>query len=161
MSIEDNKRLVTEFNRHFATSDIQAVLDLMTENVLWWINGDPALFPITGTITKAEFADINREMHSGLRDGMTMSVVGMVAEGDHVAAELRAHAVTRAGRHYDNDYHMLYTVHDGRIAAVREYTDLMTVADVFALPTTATNSSGGTPQPDPGRDRVPAPSLPA
>jgi ketosteroid isomerase-like protein len=134
MSIEDNKRLVTQFTDCFERSDVDAMLALMADDVRWWINGKPDLFPITGTITKAEFEDINRGMAASLNGGMKMAVIDMVGEGDLVAAELQAHAVTKEGRIYDNGYHMLFTLRDGRIVAVEEYTDLMTVADIFPLP---------------------------
>ena len=131
MSFADNKQLVVTFNSHFEHSQIDAILGLMAEDSTWWVNGKPDLFPVTGTKTKAEYADILRGIHASLEGGMKMEVVGMVAEGDQVAAELHATAVTRTGRVYDNRYHMLYTIRDDRIAAAREYTDLMTITDVF------------------------------
>lgn len=161
MSIEGNKRLVAEFNSYFEHSDIDAILGLMADDASWWINGKPDLFPLTGTITKAEFADINRDMHASLEGGMKMDVVGMVAEGDQVAAEMRAHAVTKAGRVYDNDYHMLFTVQHGKIAAVRQYTDLMTVADVLSLPAVTSVGVVGAPRKDRDADATHDPSAPA
>lgn len=134
MSVEDNKRLVANFAGYFEHSDVDSMLARMTDEVRWWVNADPELFPIAGAITKSEFERVNREMHASLQAGMKMDVVGMVAENDKVAAELRAHAVTKEGRVYDNDYHMLFTIVAGKIDEVREYTDLLTVADVFSLP---------------------------
>lgn len=131
MSIESNKRAVAEFNRLFEHSEIDAILDLMTDDATWWINGKPDLFPVTGTKTKAEYGAILREIHASLQGGMRMEVVGMVAEGDQVAAELRAHAVTQAGKTYEGSYHMLYAIRDGKIARAREYADLMNIDDVF------------------------------
>ncbi|MCJ2130679.1 nuclear transport factor 2 family protein [Methylobacterium sp. E-045] len=142
MSVEDNKRLVAAFNSHFERSDIDAILALLSEDVTWWINGSPDLFPVTGTIDKARFAEINRRMHGALDGGLRMEVIGMVAESDMVAAELCAHALTKDGRAYRNRYHMLYTVRDGWIVAVAEYTDLMVVAEAFALPTAPTGAEG-------------------
>jgi hypothetical protein len=59
-----------------------------------------------------------------------MRVTGVIAESDSVAAEVRSHAPTTFGSVYANEYHFLITVRDGRIAAVRKYTDLMHAADV-------------------------------
>lgn len=131
MSIEDNKRLVAEFNSHFENSDIDALLNLMAEDCNWWILGKADLFPVTGIKTKAEYGGLLREVHASLEGGMRMDVIGLVAEGDQVAAELHAHAVTKTGKVYDNKYHMRYTILDGKIAEAREYTDLMNIRDVF------------------------------
>jgi ketosteroid isomerase-like protein len=137
MTIETNKRLVATFNNHFENSEIDAALSMMADEGLWWVLGKAALFPVTGTKTKKELGNILHDVHASLRGGMRMDVTGMVAEGDQVAAELHAHAVTRTGRIYDNRYHMLYTLREGKITEGREYTDLMNIRDVFDLPTPA------------------------
>ena len=63
INIEDKKCLVAYFNRHFELR-ISIRSPLVAQDLTWWINGKAYLFPITGTMTKAEFADINREMHA-------------------------------------------------------------------------------------------------
>lgn len=131
MSTDDNKRLVELFNSHFEHSEIDAILDLLAEDATWWVNGKPHLFPVTGTLTKAEYGDVLRGIHASLNGGMRMEVFRMIAEGDQVAAEIRAHAETNAGRTYLNNYVMIYTIQDGRISAVREYTDLLSINEVF------------------------------
>lgn len=156
MSIEDNKRLVRAFNSHFAHSDIDQILDLMTDDCSWWINGKPDLFPVTGTKSKAEFGDILRGIHASIEGGMPMEVIGLVAEGDQVAAELRARAKTKTGRSYDNRYLMLYTLRDGKVSAVREYTDLMTITDVFYAPESS-SADGASIRPSPVEGPVIAP----
>lgn len=157
MSIEDNKRLVRAFNSHFAHSDIDRILDLMTDDCTWWINGKPDLFPVTGTKSKAQFGDILRGVHASIEGGMPMEVIGLVAEGDQVAAELRARATTKTGRSYDNRYLMLYTVRDGKVSDVREYTDLMTIADVFYAPESSSADGGAPIRPSPVEGPVIAP----
>jgi uncharacterized protein len=132
MSIQDNKQLVERFNAHFEHSDIDGAMALLTDDCVWWVNAKPHLFPVAGDKTKTEYGDLMREIHASLEGGMRREVLGMVAEGDRVAAELRAYAVTKAGKVYDNRYHMLYTIRDGRIAAAREYTDLLAVKEVFS-----------------------------
>ncbi len=132
MSIEGNKRLIERFNAHFEHSDIDGAMELLTDDCIWWVNAKPHLFPVAGEKTKTEYAELMHEIHASLEGGMRREVVGMVAEGDRVAAELRAHAVTKTGKTYDNRYHMLYTIRDGRISGAREYTDLLTVNEVFS-----------------------------
>lgn len=131
MSIDDNKASIQLFNNYFARSDVDAILAMMSDDCSWWVLGKEHLFPVTGVLSKAEYGALLREIHSGLTDGMTMEVKSMIAEGDRVSAEIAATATTRSGRQYSNGYHILYTLADGKISAAREYTDLMTIENVF------------------------------
>lgn len=131
MSTHGNKRTVETFLSHFGRCDIRAVLDMMADDATWWVNGKPDLHPDAGSRTKAEMAAAWRDLYALLEGGLRMDVVAMVAEGDRVAAEVRSHAITKAGKVYDNGYHMLFTVRDGKIAGVREYTDLLHAAATF------------------------------
>lgn len=131
MSIEDNKRIVEAFCGHFAHAAIDDVLAMMSDDATWWINGKPHLFPGAGRKTKAQMAQAWHDLYAALDGGLRMQVVDMIAQGDHVAAELRSHAVTRRGKTYANDYHMRFTLRDGKIVEVKEYTDLMHAAEVF------------------------------
>lgn len=131
MGTEDNKRLVELLNSHYEHSDIDAILGLLADDATWWVNAKPHLFPVAGTLTKAQYGDVLREVRASLDGGMRMEVSGMIAEGDRVAAEIQARAETRSGRTYLNDYLMIYTILDGKIAAVREYTDLLSINEVF------------------------------
>ena len=131
MSTEENKGIVAAYLGHFGRSDIQAVLADMTDDATWWVVGRPELFRGAGTRTKAEMADAWRDLYAVLNGGLAMNVVTMTAEGDRVSAEVRSDAHTKGGKDYQNDYHMLFTVRDGKIAAVREYTDLIYAMSVL------------------------------
>jgi ketosteroid isomerase-like protein len=66
-----------------------------------------------------------------MKDGLEMTVIGMVAEGDKVAAEIRSHAELTDGRLYENQYHMLFTLRQGKIVEVREYADTLLIVHLF------------------------------
>jgi ketosteroid isomerase-like protein len=131
MSTEENKRVVQAFMDLFEGAAIMDALDLMTDDATWQVVGKPHLYGGAGVKTKAQMARIWPELFATLEGGLQMRVFGMIAEGDLVAAEVRSDATTRTGKRYENDYHFLITVRDGRIAAVKEYTDLMHAAEVF------------------------------
>jgi ketosteroid isomerase-like protein len=48
-----------------------------------------------------------------------------------VAAEIRSHADLTDGGVYENQYHMLFTLRQGKIVEVREYADTLLVAHMF------------------------------
>ena len=131
MSIEANKKVVTEFLAHFKRKEVQQALDKMTADATWWIGGKPELFPICGLKTKAQIGEILFSLIPTSKDGLSITPSGMVAEGDKVAVEAESFGVLGNGRTYNNFYHFLFTIRDGKIAAVKEYLDTMHTADVL------------------------------
>lgn len=131
MTVEDNKRVVREFCDDFRKSNAEGLIDAMTDDATWWVNGKPHLFPSSGTKTKEEAANMFRNMFSAYTDGLDMRIVSIIAEDDIVATETRSHATTKTGKVYANEYALLFTIRDGKIAKVREYTDLLHVLEVF------------------------------
>ena len=55
----------------------------------------------------------------------------MVAEGDQVVAEWTSRATARNGGAYHNRNAGIFTVRDGKIVSVREYTDTQHAAQVL------------------------------
>lgn len=131
MSLESNKQLVTEFFAHFGRKEVDLALAKMTDDATWWIGGKPELFPICGTKTKAEIGGLLHELIGGAPNGLAITPKGMVAEGDKVACEAESLGELPNGRMYNNEYHFLLTIRDGKIAAVKEYLDTMHTADVL------------------------------
>ncbi|MDP9838755.1 ketosteroid isomerase-like protein [Neorhizobium huautlense] len=131
MSIEDNKQIVREFCDHFRTSNADGLIDAMTEDATWWVNGKPHLFSSAGTKTRAEAAAMFRNMFSAYINGLDMKIINIVGEGDSVAAEARSRATTKSGKIYENEYFFFFKIRDAKVAIVREYTDLMHVQETF------------------------------
>lgn len=131
MSIEANKKLVSEFFAHFKRKEVKQALDKMTPDATWWIGGKPDLFPLSGTKTKAEIGELLMSLVPTTKDGLAITPSGMVAEGDKVAVEAESLGVMGNGRTYNNFYHFLITVRDGKISSVKEYLDTMHTADVL------------------------------
>jgi uncharacterized protein len=59
---------------------------------------------------------------------VTIEFVSAIADGERVAAEWTSQATSRTGRPYRNRNVGLFTVRDGKIVSVREYTDTLHVA---------------------------------
>ena len=131
MSTVQNKRIVEAFCGHFAHARISEVLAMMHEDATWWVNGKPHLFAGAGIKTRAEMAGIWQGLYAVLDGGLEMRILSMIAENDCVAAEVRSYATTKRGAVYENDYHLLFRLADGKILQVKEYTDLMHAKEVF------------------------------
>ena len=64
---------------------------------------------------------------------MSLHESSLVAEGDKVAAEAVSYGKLASGRVYNNYYHFLIVVRDGKIARLNEYMDTYHAKDIFGL----------------------------
>ncbi|AHE52946.1 nuclear transport factor 2 family protein [Sphingomonas sanxanigenens] len=131
MSLKDNKQTVRDYLAHFRNADVAKLTDAMSEDATWWILGQPRLFSGAGTKSKADMERIWDNLFGYMKDGLEMTVIGMVAEGNRVAAEIRSHADLTDGRVYENQYHMLFTLRRGKVVEVKEYADTLLIANIF------------------------------
>lgn len=131
MTIERNKQVATELFARLSASDIPGALALMTDDATWWISGKPELSPAAGIYDKERLGRLFRRMLAQLASGLTMTVVGSIAEGDRVAVEAESSGDLGNGRRYRQQYHFVIALHDGKIASVREYLDTQHAFDVW------------------------------
>jgi uncharacterized protein len=135
VAIEINKQLAVDLFARFSTNDIAGVLELLADDVTWWIAGKPGAQPACGEHDKAWMARLFKSMVGQLDGPMQMTVRGLIAESDKVAVEVVGDGKLGDGRRYQNEYHLLLTIRDGKIAAVREYLDTQHVVATWFAPT--------------------------
>jgi ketosteroid isomerase-like protein len=131
MKSDQNKAAARRLFELFTASDIDGVLALMTEDATWLIPGKKELSPTAGLYNKEKIGKLFHRMLDGLSGGLRMTVTSLVAEGDHVAAEVTSSGDLKNGRRYRQAYHFLIEFRDGRICAVREYLDTQHAHDVW------------------------------
>lgn len=120
MSVEDNKRLILGFFENLSAGKGEAVMGALADNATWWVQGN---FALSGTKTKAEFATLVGGLGSKIDGGMRVTPKGITAEGDRVAVEAESHAKMKNGKVYQNKYHFLLEIREGKIQKVKEYLD--------------------------------------
>jgi ketosteroid isomerase-like protein len=123
MSTDQNKRIATELFARFTAGDIAGVLETMTDDATWLIPGKPGSSPAAGLYDKRRIGRLFQAMLDRLEGGLKMTVDSAIAEGDKVALEVRSHGQLTNGKVYEQAYHFLMTMRDGRISAVKEYLD--------------------------------------
>ncbi|TDU24217.1 hypothetical protein DFR24_4482 [Panacagrimonas perspica] len=125
MTTESNKELVRKFLHCFSTRDVATAAQLTTDDLKWWMGGRIELFPLIGGAPKNAISTVFDELLPETRHGLAVEPLDMIAEGDKVACE----AVTRGelgnARSYSNEYHLLFTFRDGKIASVKEYVGML------------------------------------
>lgn len=133
-SIERNRQLANEFFARFTANDIPGALETLSDDATWWIAGKRGSSSAAGTHGKDQIARIFHAMNAKLKNGLAMTVKSSVAEGDKVALEVESRGELINGRVYNNEYHTLMTIADGRITEVREYLDTQHVSVVWFAP---------------------------
>jgi uncharacterized protein len=131
MSVEANKQIVLSFFEHFSAGKVDAALALMADTATWWVAGHPEKFALAGTKTKAQFAELVQGIGAAMPKGLRVTPKGITAEGERVAVEAESYGETASGKIYNNLYHFLVEVRDGKIQAVREYLDTMHAKEVL------------------------------
>ena len=131
MSTEQNRKVAAEFFARIDGNDVPGALGLLAEDATYWIAGDKAVIPSAGEHDKNGMSKLFHLMGKAFKDGLRMTVKGTTAEGDRVALEVESRGELKNGRVYQQKYHILMVVRDGRIAAVREYLDTQHVHDVW------------------------------
>jgi ketosteroid isomerase-like protein len=128
MSAEANKKIVLGFFENLSAGKVDDALALMADTGTWWVAGK---FDLAGTKTKAQFAELFKGLVGSMPKGLRITPKGITAEGDRVAVEAEGYGEVNNGKVYNNLYHFLVEVRDGKIQAVREYMDTLHVKDVF------------------------------
>lgn len=130
-SSEDNKALIRRFMTAFSAGDVTGVLAMLDDEATWWVAGT---MPISGTYSKEAFA----KLLGGIGDSVTGPILltphAFTAEGNRVAVETESLAHTKTGRTYNNFYHFLFEIRNGKILRVKEYLDTMHTNAVFCTP---------------------------
>jgi uncharacterized protein len=128
MSVEENKKIIAKFFEDLSSGNGAAVLGTLADSATWWVAGN---FPLSGTKTKAQFAELVGSLGSNIEGGMRVTPTGITVEGDRVAVEAESYARMKNGKVYQNKYHFLFIVRDGKIQQAKEYLDTMHANEVL------------------------------
>jgi len=132
MDIEENKDVVRRFVREFparsgealAANDPAPLASQFTDDCVWVMpNTVPRGGEHRGMPALLDF----------LRDGihlfepgtMKTELVSMIAEGDYVAARVHCTGISSKHRPYDNQYHVLFRIRDGKVSEFWDYQDTL------------------------------------
>jgi ketosteroid isomerase-like protein len=128
MSTEANKQAALRFFENLSASKVEAALALMADSAIWLA---PGRFELSGPKTKAQFVELLGMMGAVMPDGMRVTIKGVTAEGDRVAIEAESYGELTNGRVYNNQYHFLIEVREGKIQNIREYADTLHARQTF------------------------------
>ena len=124
---KNNKEIATEFFNSLS-SGTEGYLDFYTDDSTIWTAGDNA---IGGTRTKKEIVEFAQGILAAFPDGITFNITGMTAEDDRVAVEVSGESIHASGQPYNNKYHFLLIIRDGKIIQLKEYMDTQLAAKIL------------------------------
>ncbi len=122
MSAEQNKELVERACSYIDKRDFDALMDVLREDATWELPNRKDRFEYGGPNDKQG----TYQLLSGFLtpfDEFSFEVKSLTAEGDRVAVEAVSHGIGPGTAEYRNNYVMLWTVQDGKVASVKEALD--------------------------------------
>ena len=117
---ESNKELARVFLDGLSKADVDLVGGLYADDFQLWTAGS---LPFSGTSDKAQALVGMPAVLDLFPDGLTFTIKAMTAEGERVAIEAVSEGTTFRGDRYEQTYHFLMRVRDGKVIEFKEYMD--------------------------------------
>lgn len=124
-----NKDIARSFLDALGVGDVEAVKGLITDDIVAVCTGTSLLSGTRGYAEIVGAADIFTKI---TKSGLRFEILTMTAEEDRVAVEAQGHSELVTGAAYNNQYHFLFHVRDGRICMLKEYIDTKLADEVLA-----------------------------
>ena len=124
---DQNKKITKEFFEALSNGS-DKYLDFYTDESIIWTAGNNA---IGGTRTKKEVVSFAQNILSAFPTGITFNITGLTAEDERVAVEISGEAIHASGETYNNQYHFLLRIKDGKILELKEYMDTQLAAKIL------------------------------
>jgi uncharacterized protein len=132
-TLEENKEIAFEWLEAFAQCDVERMKAISGDSFKYYLGGE---LPPSGIIPGKEFFAMLEEAAQPILHPITIRVGAVTAEENRVCIEGESEADLANGNKYNNWYHFLIIVDDGRVSGVKEYADSLHVAQVLFGATT-------------------------
>ena len=130
--LSENKALVKEFIEAMKTSNVDKLKTMITTDFSWWIIGKPSYLATAGEHDTGYFLGFFKGAEL-FPKGADFKATSMISEGNVVAAEAEFKAETAMGTFYENSYHFLFILENGKIKRMKEYMDTYHAKVTFGL----------------------------
>ena len=124
---EENKEIAIKFFEALS-SGTETYLDFYNDDSIIWTAGDNA---IGGTRSKKEIIDFAQGILATFPKGISFNITGITAENERVAVEVSGESTHASGEKYNNKYHFLLKIKNGKILELKEYMDTQLAAKIL------------------------------
>jgi ketosteroid isomerase-like protein len=122
MSLQTNKQTVLGFLKSLSSGKPDG--KYLCADAQWWVPG-------IGTVSREAFFAMADNFHKLVKAPAVIGIDAVTAEEDRVAVEAHASAELLDGRMYENTYHFLFYLRDGKIREAREHNNSAVPAALF------------------------------
>lgn len=116
---QENKQIITNFFEALNRKDVPAAMEYVAENIDWWVIGRAK---ISGHKDR-RLVQLNLKMIFRSFRSFAFTIHDITAEEDRVAVTAESKGQHSGGKEYNNHYHFLFVLKNGKIEKVKEYFD--------------------------------------
>ena len=116
------RQFVLDFFKELANGD-EACWERVADDANWKLMARATDYPYPSDYTKTSYRKLVADSAKDFPTGLRFTITGTTAEDDRVAIEAESYGLTRAGKLYNNLYHLLVLLEKDKIQTVREYLD--------------------------------------
>ena len=129
----DNLHVVKAIYEGFAAGDMEAILDSMSEDIVWLHPGDPEQIPFAGKFEgKAGVVQFFETAFTRI-DVLEQTIFSFEASGDKVLVVGYEHMqVKDTGKEYQSNWIHMYTLAAGQVIAFEEFIDTAALVSAFS-----------------------------
>ena len=113
-----NKQVVRDFLSALGRGDVEGIAATLALEVEAVATGTSFM---SGTRDRETILSTAGTLGLITKNGIDFEILSMTAEEDRVAAESKGRSTLVNGTPYNNEYHMLFRLKDGKIFQIREY----------------------------------------
>ena len=133
MQADQARQFVLDFFAELSSGNPRC-WDRVAEDATWQLMARAHSYPYPCDYTKASYRSLCEGSAQLFPGGLRFTILGTTAEADRVALEAESYGMTRAGKLYNNVYHVLVLLRDGKIHTAREYLDSGHATEVLERP---------------------------
>ena len=125
----NNKAIVRKFFEALGRGDAAGLGQVLTDDVEAICTGSSVL---SGIRHLKEILGVAQVLPMVTQSGIDFEILEMTAEDNRVSCEAQGHSTLVNGAAYDNQYHNLFYLREGRIYRIKEYIDTKLTDTVLA-----------------------------
>ncbi len=119
MNLEENKQIVRNYFQRMNDKQFSQAVELLSDDLIWWIIGrtkvsgknDKRTVQLGFKLLHRTFSDFHFILHD------------FTAEENRVSLTAESKGRHSNGKLYNNHYHFLFTIENGKIQSAKEYLD--------------------------------------
>jgi uncharacterized protein len=127
-NIEQNKQVAREFFKALGELDLEGLMSVLSPEVIFNVQNSGCM---GGKMTLAELSGAGEALGAACPNGIRFDIMDLTAEDDRVSCRVDGYAKTGDGQDYNNQYHFLLKMKDGKIVETFEYLDSLLVERIF------------------------------